>query len=131
MTVITQFIPASNGLLSEKRFYVENGRVIPNFYSTFPSLTTANSLTDNICKTQKTLFGDFDDFADNGGMAEMGRGFQKGMILAMPIWDDHEAEMKWLDTNYPEDKPASTPGVARGECAQSTFFTCFSYRCRV
>lgn len=110
MAVVTQFISGSNGLLSEiKRFYVQNGRVIPNSYSTFPGLTTANSLTDNIYSTQKTLFGDFNDFADNGGMAEMGRGFQKGMVLAMSIWDDHEAEMKWLDANYPENKGPQHP----------------------
>jgi cellulose 1,4-beta-cellobiosidase len=28
--------------------------------------------------------------------------------------------MLWLDSNYPLDKDASTPGVARGECSTSS-----------
>lgn len=36
------------------------------------------------------------------------------------IWDDHAAQMLWLDSDYPTDKDASTPGVARGTCATSS-----------
>jgi len=42
------------------------------------------------------------------------------MVLVMSIWDDHEAHMLWLDSNYPTDKSASEPGVARGPCATSS-----------
>jgi hypothetical protein len=38
----------------------------------------------------------------------------------MSVWDDHAANMLWLDSNYPLDKPASTPGVARGPCATTS-----------
>lgn len=39
-------------------------------------------------------------------------------MLAMSIWDDHEAEMLWLDGSYPLDMDPSEPGITRGECAQ-------------
>jgi cellulose 1,4-beta-cellobiosidase len=42
------------------------------------------------------------------------------MVLALSIWDDLTANMLWLDSNYPLDKPASAPGVARGTCASSS-----------
>ncbi|TFL03273.1 family 7 glycoside hydrolase [Pterulicium gracile] len=123
MTVVTQFISSGGNLSEIKRFYVQNGRVIANAPSTFPSLSQYNSLTDQVCAAQKSLFGDVNDFADNGGMRAMGQGFQKGMVLAMSVWDDFEANMLWLDgEKYPLDKDPSQPGIARGECtlAQST-----------
>ncbi|CAE6419937.1 unnamed protein product, partial [Rhizoctonia solani] len=39
-----------------------------------------------------------------------------GVVLVMSIWDDHAAHMLWLDSNYPLDRDASKPGVARGSC---------------
>lgn len=117
MTVVTQFISSGGNLSEIKRFYVQNGRVIANAPSTFPSLSQYNSLTDQVCAAQKSLFGDVNDFADNGGMRAMGQGFQKGMVLAMSVWDDFEANMLWLDgEKYPLDKDPSQPGIARGEC---------------
>jgi len=44
----------------------------------------------------------------------------KGMVLVMSIWDDHAANMLWLDSNYPTSSPTTQPGVARGPCATST-----------
>lgn len=46
----------------------------------------------------------------------MGAAIGRGMTLVMSIWDDHDANMLWLDSNYPLDKPASDPGIARGPC---------------
>lgn len=46
----------------------------------------------------------------------MGEAIGRGMTLVMSIWDDHDANMLWLDSNYPLDKPASDPGIARGPC---------------
>ncbi|CAE6446976.1 unnamed protein product, partial [Rhizoctonia solani] len=34
----------------------------------------------------------------------------------MSLWDDHAAHMLWLDSNYPLDRSATQPGVARGTC---------------
>ena len=47
----------------------------------------------------------------------MGKAFEKGAVLVMSIWDDHEAHMLWLDSSYPTDKDPSTPGVGRGTCS--------------
>merc|ERR1719235_1845512 len=35
----------------------------------------------------------------------------------MSLWDDHDANMLWLDSDYPPGQSASTPGVARGSCS--------------
>jgi cellulose 1,4-beta-cellobiosidase len=50
----------------------------------------------------------------------MGEAMERGMVLVMSIWDDHEANMLWLDSDYPLDKPNSTPGVSRGPCSTSS-----------
>ncbi|CCO37490.1 hypothetical protein BN14_11646 [Rhizoctonia solani AG-1 IB] len=50
----------------------------------------------------------------------MDKSFQAGVVLVMSIWDDHAAHMLWLDSNYPLDRDASKPGVARGTCATSS-----------
>ena len=39
-----------------------------------------------------------------------------GMTLVMSLWDDHYANMLWLDSTYPTDKDPSEPGAARGGC---------------
>lgn len=33
----------------------------------------------------------------------MGKSMDNGMVLVMSIWDDHEANMLWLDSTYPTD----------------------------
>jgi cellulose 1,4-beta-cellobiosidase len=38
----------------------------------------------------------------------------------MSLWDDHYANMLWLDSNYPTDQDPEKPGIARGECATSS-----------
>lgn len=53
-------------------------------------------------------------------MASMGRAGGAGMVLVMSLWDDHYANMLWLDSNYPTDQPASKPGVGRGTCSTSS-----------
>ena len=47
----------------------------------------------------------------------MGRAFDEGMVMVLALWDDHSANMLWLDSNYPPAESASVPGVARGPCA--------------
>lgn len=50
----------------------------------------------------------------------MGGSFDNGMVLVMSIWDDHAANMLWLDSSYPLDKDPSEPGVMRGNCATTS-----------
>jgi len=120
MTVVTQFITRDNtdtgDLVEIKRIYKQNGRVIQNSMSTNLRGTQFNSVTDAFCTAQKTLFGDNNAFIKKGGLKKMGDAMNEGMVLVMSLWDDHEAHMLWLDSNYPTNASAATPGVARGPC---------------
>ena len=40
------------------------------------------------------------------------------MVLVMSLWDDHAANMLWLDSTYPVDK--TTIGGPRGTCATTS-----------
>jgi cellulose 1,4-beta-cellobiosidase len=118
-TVVTQFITAdgtATGALTEiRRSYVQNGVVYGNSVSNVANVP-GNSISDSFCAAQKTAFGDTNYFANKGGMKQMGAAMDVGMVLVMSIWDDHSADMLWLDSNYPLTKDPSTPGVARGAC---------------
>ncbi|KAK4251886.1 glycoside hydrolase [Corynascus novoguineensis] len=119
ITVVTQFITEDDtdtGALKEiRRFYVQDGTVIPNSEVVVAGVDPVNSITDEFCEQQKTAFGDTNYFKTVGGMAQMGKSLEK-MVLVLSIWDDHAASMNWLDSNYPEDGDPSVPGIARGRC---------------
>jgi cellulose 1,4-beta-cellobiosidase len=53
-------------------------------------------------------------------MKAMGQSLDRGMVLALSLWDDYAAYMLWLDSSYPLDKDASAPGVNRGPCSTDT-----------
>lgn len=118
LTVVTQFLKGSDGNLSEiKRFYVQNGKVIPNSESKISGVT-GNSITQKYCDAQKVAFGDNDSFKNKGGLAQMGKALAQPMVLVLSIWDDHAANMLWLDSTYPVD--SNKPGAARGSCATTS-----------
>ncbi|PAV16850.1 cellobiohydrolaseI [Pyrrhoderma noxium] len=123
-TVVTQFITSDNttsGTLSEiRRIYVQNGKVIQNSATKVSGLDSYNSISDDFCNAQKTAFGDTNSFENRGGLKVMGDAFDAGMVLVMSVWDDHAANMLWLDSDYPVDADASKPGVSRGPCATSS-----------
>jgi cellulose 1,4-beta-cellobiosidase len=88
LTVVTQFITDSSGALSEiKRFYVQNGVVIPNSESNIAGVS-GNSITEDYCSAQKTAFGDTNVFDERGGLAQMGKALSEPMVLVMSLWDD-------------------------------------------
>ncbi|KAK7028777.1 glucanase [Favolaschia claudopus] len=116
-TVVTQFI--GNPINQIKRFYVQNGKVISNSNSTISGVS-GNSITDSFCAAQKTAFGDSNTFSQKGGLAGISKSASAGMVLVMSIWDDHAANMLWLDAPYPPNKSASSPGVTRGTCSPSS-----------
>jgi cellulose 1,4-beta-cellobiosidase len=116
-TVVTQFV--GNPVTSIQRFYVQNGKVIPNSNSTIPGVT-GNAISDSFCAAQKTAFGDTNTFASKGGMATMAKAASAGMVLVMSLWDDHAADMLWLDAPYPPTKAPSAAGVTRGTCAANS-----------
>lgn len=87
-TVVTQFIKGSDGALeSIKRYYVQDGKVIPNSESTVEG-TSGNDVNTEYCTAQKVAFGDTDVFAEKGGLAQMGKALEGGMVLVMSLWDD-------------------------------------------
>jgi cellulose 1,4-beta-cellobiosidase len=114
-TVVTQFI--GDPLTEIKRFYVQNGKTIPNSESKIANVT-GNSITTAFCDAQKAVFGDNYGFKDKGGMEAMGKALGAGMTLVMSVWDDHYANMLWLDSTYPTT--GTGPGTARGACETSS-----------
>jgi len=118
--VVTQFLTADGtdtGDLSEiKRFYIQDGMVIPNSEATILGKKGGNSITDDFCTKQKKKFGDLNDFALKGGLKEMGEALDRGMVLVLSLWDDTDVSMLWLDSAYPTDQPPRKPGVLRGPC---------------
>nr|pir cellobiohydrolase (EC 3.2.1.91) - Corticium rolfsii (Strain AHU9627) [Agroathelia rolfsii]BAC81967.1 cellobiohydrolase [Agroathelia rolfsii] len=122
-TIVTQFITddnTANGTLSEiRRLYVQGGTVIQNSVANQPNIPKVNSITDSFCTAQKTEFGDQDYFGTIGGLSQMGKAMSD-MVLVMSIWDDYDAEMLWLDSNYPTSGSASTPGISRGPCSATS-----------
>ncbi|KAG6899388.1 Exoglucanase [Termitomyces sp. T159_Od127] len=119
-TVVTQFITddgTASGTLSEiRRLYVQNGVVIQNSNTSIAGMDSFNSITPAFCDAQKTAFGDSNDFDAKGGFGGMSAAAANGMVLVMSIWDDHAANMLWLDSAYPTDADPSQPGVSRGTC---------------
>jgi len=120
LTVVTQFITdtgTDDGELIEiRRLYVQNGEVVSQPEVTVNS-TSYDSITDDFCKDEKAAFLDSnDDFTKFGGLSSMGAAMGRGMVLVMSLWDDHFAHMLWLDSDYPTEGNASSPGVARGTC---------------
>ena len=123
ITVVTQFVTedgTDTSTLSEiRRFYVQNGVVIPNSQSTIAGVS-GNSITTEFCEDQKTAFGDTNTFQSLGGLAQLGKAFQQGMVLVLSIWDDYAVNMLWLDSDYPTTANPSSPGVGRGTCSTSS-----------
>merc|ERR1712227_657884 len=68
-----------------------------------------------MCEKAKGIFTDTNDFKKKGGLKKMGDAMNKGMVLVMSLWDDHAANMLWLDSTYPKDK--TTVGGPRGTCS--------------
>lgn len=114
-TVVTQFIETAGALSEIRRYYVQDGVVIPNSESTKAGVTGYNSITEDYCDAQKAAFGDETSFQDKGGLAQMGKALANGMVLVMSLWDDHYANMLWLDSTYPTT--STSLGAARGTCA--------------
>merc|ERR1712151_653406 len=120
ITVVTQFLTADgtdDGELSEMvRFYVQDGNMIQSPTSTILGPDDTDTITVAFCQAKKTLFGDVNDYAEKGGSAAMGKSLDRGHVMAISLWDDVEVNMLWLDSAFPLNKPATDPGVQRGDC---------------
>ncbi|KAF2364826.1 Glycoside hydrolase family 7, partial [Trinorchestia longiramus] len=121
ITTITQFITADGTddgeLVEVRRIFIQNGVTIQNVPVNFDGVTPYDSITADYCTEIKSYFGDFDDHAIKGGLAAMGDSLGRGHVLVMSLWDDHYANMLWLDSSYPTDVPdLNAPGILRGPC---------------
>jgi len=120
MTIVTQWLTTDgtdSGDLSEiRRFYVQDGKVIPNSMSKMKGVE-GNSVTDKFCSQQKKAFGDPDDHAKKGGLKAMGKVLDRGMVLVLSLWDDYMTGMTWLDAS---SKRNGHPGYARGPCPRGS-----------
>merc|ERR1739842_204799 len=83
---------------------VQEGKVIDNSFVALPGMDVVDSITDEFCLQTKVAFGDPDDFGEKGGLKGMGESLKRGHVLVMSMWDDHDANMLWLDSDYPLDK---------------------------
>ncbi|KAG9033254.1 hypothetical protein FS837_002524 [Tulasnella sp. UAMH 9824] len=122
-TVVTQFITSdgtATGTLTEiKRYYVQNGVVIPNSYNKISGISTSfNSITGDYCDQQKAAFGDTTSFQNHGGLTTMGQSLARGGVLVLSLWDDYAVNMLWLDSTYPTD--CTKDGCYRGTCATTS-----------
>jgi cellulose 1,4-beta-cellobiosidase len=119
-TVVTQFLTddktANGNLVEIKRFYKQNGRMIENSVANWSGVDPVASITDTMCAQTKTLFGDVNDHAAKGKLAQMGAALKHGVVLTMSIWADNVANLLWLDSISPPDKSPELPGVMRGTC---------------
>ncbi|KAG5942535.1 hypothetical protein E4U59_001077 [Claviceps monticola] len=118
ISVVTQFLKGRDGSLREiKRFYVQNGKVIPNSVSRVRGVP-GNSITQGFCNAQKKMFGAHESFNAKGGMKGMSAAVSKPMVLVMSLWDDHNSNMLWLDSTYPTN--SRQRGSKRGSCPASS-----------
>jgi len=121
LSVVTQFLTSdgtdTGDLVEVKRFYVQDGKVIPNSEATILGPNGGDSVTDGFCEAQKRKFGDVNDFQAKGGLKAMGDALERGMVLVLSLWDDTDVSMQWLDSAYPRNMPPRRPGVLRGPCA--------------
>jgi len=122
ITVVTQFITSDGtdeGELAEiRRFYVQDGNVIPNSEAALPAASgvTGNSITDAFCDASQAAWGEPLDHKAHGGLKQIGEALRRGMVLVLSLWDDGISNMNWLDSVDPRHGDASKPGVARGLC---------------
>eukprot|EP00933_Yihiella_yeosuensis_P081982 TRINITY_DN95708_c0_g1_i1.p1 TRINITY_DN95708_c0_g1~~TRINITY_DN95708_c0_g1_i1.p1 ORF type:complete len:489 (-),score=81.95 TRINITY_DN95708_c0_g1_i1:313-1779(-) len=128
MTVVTQFITSdgtdTGDLIEIRRFYVQDGKIIPNADSKVEGVK-GNSITQEFCDAKKRVFRDVNDFKKKGGMKSMGEVMGRGMVLVFSLWDDSMADMLWLDSVYPPEGDTSKPGVVRGPCKTTTGATAY------
>jgi len=117
VTVTTQFITndgTDHGKLTEVRqFYQQDGKMVEH-----PAYTVNgkqhNTITDDFCADWVAVTQDGTNFLEKGGLDAVEKAIDAGVVLVMSLWDDHYANMLWLDSTYPTD--GSQPGSYRGAC---------------
>merc|ERR1712212_691822 len=125
ITVVTQWITtdgtANGDLKAVRRKWIQNGKVIENTHIMWDGIEIEpyDEINDDFCKATKEVYGDKNHHDEVGGLKKMGDQMKNGMVLAMSLWDDHEANVLWLDSDYPVGCDPSIPtdhGCHRGPC---------------
>jgi len=123
MTSVTQFITDDNTdtgkLVEVRRFYIQNGKTINTPSLKVGDAGTHDSLSVDFCSAWADFTQDGTNFLEKGGFDNTDAAFEKGMVLALSMWDDHDVNMLWLDSTYPVDTP-DAPGAKRGTCDTSS-----------
>merc|ERR1712005_71086 len=65
--------------------------------------------------TTQFITDDGSNFEEKGGMGAVEKAIDAGVVLVMSLWDDHAANMLWLDSTYPVG--STDPGTLRGYCS--------------
>lgn len=122
-TVVTQFLTEDNtantDIVEVRRFFVQDGKKIEHPESKVPGASKQfDSITDEMCSEFKNIWEDPNDYQKKGGMKKMSDALGRGMVLVMSLWDDHAANMLWLDSTMGGDP--SKPGATRGPCSMSS-----------
>jgi cellulose 1,4-beta-cellobiosidase len=130
VTVTTQFITdtgTDDGKITEvKQFYTQNGKTIEHPHYTVNG-NKHNSISDKFCADWVADTKDGTNFLEMGGMGAVDTIFEKGGVLVISLWDDHYANMLWLDSTYPVDQHKACKagkgfdaGTCRGTCDITT-----------
>merc|ERR1712048_582130 len=118
VTVTTQFITVDGtdtGKLKEVRqFYHQDGKKVEHPTYTVNS-KKHNTISTEFCEDWVAETKDGTNFLGQGGMDSVDKALENGVVLVMSLWDDHEANMLWLDSTYPVD--GTSPGDKRGTCS--------------
>ncbi|KAJ8611317.1 hypothetical protein CTAYLR_006602 [Chrysophaeum taylorii] len=123
-TVVTQFVTSDNttsgDLVEIRRFYVQDGVVIDNVKYEYEG-NAYDSITEDYCAAKTEAFagaGDVSSFQDRGGLKALGDAMERGLVLAMSLWDDYDVHMIWLDAQDPPGpKYRNVAGAHRGPCS--------------
>ena len=103
-TVTTQFITddgTTTGQLTEiRRYYTQNGVLIPNSVST--TYTGLNSINETFCANTQP------EAATLGGLTAMGEALGRGMVLIFSVWQDSSQYMNWLDSTVDNAGPCNS-----------------------
>merc|ERR1712147_543907 len=74
-----------------------------------------DSISDDFCSDWVATTQDGTNFLEKGGMDAVEKAIDAGVVLVMSLWDDHYANMLWLDSTYPVG--STDPGAYRGACS--------------
>jgi cellulose 1,4-beta-cellobiosidase len=114
-TVVTRF---EENKMSQ--YFIQGGQKIEVPAPTFEGIPQESSaITPELCEAQFKVFDDRDRFNEVGGWSKLNDALRIPMVLVLSLWDDHYANMLWLDSVYPPEKEGQ-PGAARGSCAQDS-----------